>query len=180
MIYPQVRLPHPYDISPAAAKAQTTADQALAIAQAAVKSAFGQIADQTAQAQVVNGGWTPILNYDTRIPNSVGIVESLINGTLSVTEPGVYMVHMAIDLSFTPNNAGRQTFIRVFNVTDNLSTTQVRVDIGRDAEGAQYTAAILTSVSVPFKAFRLEIGNGDTLTNVSRLGVTYGIHRVSA
>ena len=174
---------HPFSLAVAA---QATADAAMAAAiaaqataDAAVKAMYGQVRDNTPQAQTINAGWTPLLNYDTALPSPVGVTQNLAAGTLELLGPGVYSLNATFDITFTSSNAGRNTHMRLFNVTDGVAVIDFQVPIGRDVDGA--TAAVTGLFDAPTgnKVCRLEVGGGDALSNVSRRGCAFGVHRVS-
>ena len=145
-----------------------------------VKPGYGQLVDKTVQAQTVNASWTPILNYDTVMPAPVGVAQAAAAGTLTIADPGVYVLTMGIDLTFTSSNGARNTYMRLFNVSDGVSSADVRLPIGRDTDGLVYTASILFTVILANRTARVEIGNGFALSNVTRNGCSFGVHRISA
>ena len=173
-------LPTAAEAMAAAIAAQAAADAAQATANAAVRAMYGQIKDNTSRAQTISAGWTPLLNYDTQVAAPIGVTQNAANGTLALTGPGVYVLNYGIDITYTSNNAGRNTNLRLFNVTDNAVMADVTVGIGRDTDAGSVSGALLFTAAVGNKVCRLEVGGGDALTGVTRKGCSFGVHRISA
>ena len=146
----------------------------------AVQAGYGQITDRTTQAQTVTAGWTPVLNYDTALTNPIGVTQNLANGTLAISTFGKYVLIFGIDITFTSLNSGRKTYLRLFNVTDNVVVADITIPIGRDVDAAVGASSIIFTVTGTGKTARLEIGGGDALANCQRLGANFGVYRISA
>jgi len=141
--------------------------------------AFGQLIINATHAQTISAAWTPVLNYNAALAAPLGVTQDTALGTLFVQQVGTYSVSITGAVPFTPNNAGRSFFLRLFNVTDAaVAAGPVQIFVGRDIEGANIAVSAMFHIVLPGKAIRVELGGGDTFAACNIQDLAFGIQTV--
>ena len=113
---------------------------------------------------LIDATYTPVDNYDSEIAPR-GITTDLVAGTMAFNIYGVFQITVGLNLAHDESNAGRTTNIRFWNVTDGVSGGLVEIGIARNQPATNFTTVFQTEIAAgdTGKAFRLEIGGGDTI-----------------
>ena len=116
----------------------------------------------------IGASYTPIDNYDSEIAPR-GITTDLVTGTMAFNIYGVFQITVGLNLSHDESNQGRTTNVRFWNVTDGISGGLIEVGIARNQPATNFTAVFQTEIVAgdTGKAFRLELGGGDSVTILS-------------
>lgn len=114
-------------------------------------------------------GWDTV-PYDTlSVATPRGVVFSLANNTFQIVNDGVYFIGVSGAIAHNELNAGRVTFMRLFNVTTATpDPVTYRMATGRNSDGTPIAWFALTEVTEAEKGneYRLEIGGGDSYSGV--------------
>jgi hypothetical protein len=126
--------------------------------------------------------WEPIEIYDDMIPDAPrGITPDILSGSLALEEMGVYFLSVSGTFEHDASQQGRLTYIRMWNIEKaNMVGDPVVVATGRNAEATTISAAtfMLGYVDTLNNKIQLQIGNGDTYTNVIWNFLTYSLHSI--
>lgn len=148
-----------------------------------IVAAFGGMKGP-ASVPALDGTWTPITNYPTPyVPVPKFVAVDLVAGTLKLERPGTYVLSVSLALNFTESNAGRTTYLRLFDITDNVAlSTELPLFVGRNQGGVTASISVLLYVAPGSvgDAMRMEIGNGDTFAGLSVTGVAFSMYRVGS
>ena len=127
-----------------------------------------------------------ITQFDTEAPPSggVGVAVNTTTGEFTVLPGNVYLVSVSITLEHNEVNAGRETNLRVYNVTTGapIPSTSVPIFVGRNQGGFNFGVTFMfeaPQANTPTVA-RLEIGGGDIFTLVTWRGLDLSLRAISS
>ena len=99
------------------------------------------------------------------------ITQSLVNNSLAINKVGVYEFTLNLVFSHDEDNAGRTTYIRLYNLTDAAATSVlIPVFIARNQPGTNFSYSFpfeLTDALDENKELILQIGGGDDVASIS-------------
>ena len=116
----------------------------------------------------LGAGWQTLDLFDAETIIPTGVTINLVANTFSVDEESEVLMQVTGAFSHAALNAGRETFLRLFNVTKGSAEAGVPIGTGRNAEitNMAASAAFLVDATVVGDVFRVEIGGGDAYTAV--------------
>ena len=123
----------------------------------------------------ITGTFQAIDHYDTvDIPGVLCTLDEDA-GTITFDNAGIWLILFSINISHNESNSGRETNIRLFEVTDSIAGQTEPIAIARNQPGTNYSASILVDIasSNVGDTFRCESGGGDTLTTVNWNSVSF-------
>jgi len=117
----------------------------------------------------ITGAFQTIDHFDTIGMTPVGCSVNTSTGEFSIDIAGSWLLLIRINLTHNESNSGRETFIRLFNVTTASAASSNPIPIGRNTPGTSDTPVLARQfpASEIGDTFRLEIGGGDTLSSVT-------------
>lgn len=123
---------------------------------------------QTTDDADITGTFQTIDQYDTIGMTPRGCTVNTTTGEFTLDVDGSWMILIRINLTHDESNSGRETFLRLFNVTDTTSSDPAPIAIGRNTPGTSDTPVLAFDLLVADESdtFRVEIGGGDTLATV--------------
>jgi len=143
----------------------------------ASKSFYGQLSISTPRAQVLDGTWSAVVNYETALLAPLGVTQTLVAGTLTLGTVGTCVVSAAGSLSFTATAGVGYFEVRLVNTTDSVVVgSPVRFSVDAGSTGANFQFSTLLEPGL--KAYRIDLGNGSTFVAAQLLTLSYGIYAV--
>ena len=96
-----------------------------------------------------------------------GINFDNVAGTFSFTTPGWFTLSFLSSLEHAESNAGRETFIRLFDVTKGVESSAFNVGVARNQPSTNISLQFMVAVSgdIVGNEFVFQIGGGDTFTS---------------
>lgn len=143
-------------------------------------AAFGGLVG-AASIPTIDLAWTPVTNYPFMAVDAPRFMAvDLIAGTLAVELPGTYVLAINITVEFVESNAGRTTYLRLFDVTGNAQIGgELPIFVGRNQEGLTASQSRLLSINSEVgDNVRLEIGGGDSFTGLANISVSYSVYSI--
>jgi len=118
-----------------------------------------------------NGTYSRITNYDAATyATPINVTSAVVAGTLAIGRASAYLAQIVVSMQFDENNASREFFLRLFNVTDSTQVGDaVAIFVGRNTGGidVSFTLPFDGVVGLIGKAMAIELGNADVaFTNV--------------
>jgi len=116
----------------------------------------------------LGAGWQTLDLFDAETIIPTGVTINLVANTFSVDEESEVLMQVTGAFSHAALNAGRETFLRLFNVTKGSAEAGIPIGTGRNAEitNMATSAAFLVDATVVGDVYRVEIGGGDAYTAV--------------
>lgn len=125
------------------------------------------LATPSAALVSIGAGWTPWTAFDTIDITPVGCTLDVTTnpGQFSFQYRGTWNSAIIINFTQTESNAGRTTFVRLFNLTANAELARVPIPIARNQPGTYFFAAypVLINTGNSGDVLRYEIGGGDSV-----------------
>jgi hypothetical protein len=114
--------------------------------------------------------------YDTSAAFEVGAATDTVAGTFTLNYPGLWTMSITMSLIHNEAQAGRQTIVRLFNVTKGTDSGGIVVPIARNQPGTLISASFPLQIASGNLGdlVRVEIGGGDAIT-----GITYQSNSVT-
>lgn len=112
--------------------------------------------------------WQKLNIFDQETATTRGITFDLANDTFSVDNSGVYMVNISAVFEHNELNAGRTTYIRLFNETSSTGRSGILVATALNVGGTLINISNIVEIEADAVGdiFSIEIGNGDTYSSV--------------
>ena len=126
--------------------------------------------------------------YQTITSFDVGAVATPLHVTQNVAGdglgfllPGVWQVTVGLAFAHNSDNAGRTTFVRIYNSTTAQGGAGATVATGRNAEATNFSVSMLVDVSADDLGdlFQIQIGGGDVYTAVEWDVASFSVNHVS-
>lgn len=159
-------------------------DAVRAILNELVYAAYGSIGLNAATplADIAIGVYQT-LPFDVELITSPkDITYNLASNAMSFDREGVYALDVKISLTFDDVNAGRQLFVRFYNITTATAGTVIFVEgVGRntDAGGVNFPAPVTITDLEVGDEFRLEVSGNAAFTNVTAIGSIWRANHIS-
>lgn len=119
----------------------------------------------------LGAAWVPLNQFDENLHPDRGPIETdIATGRFKFTETGWWDIQLQVDFSHNELNSGRQTNVRLWNVTDgNQWGNTYPIGTGRDQGVTTINATIRTeeTTNVIGDDFEFEIGGGDDYTTIN-------------
>lgn len=115
----------------------------------------------------ITGTFQDIDNYDSIDLNTLGVTLTPATGTFSFQWPGIWQLGLTLIFEHDDVNSGRDTFIRMWNVTDSVAVgTGLPWFIGRNQPGSNIILPFPMTISEADigKVLVAQIGGGDDIT----------------
>jgi hypothetical protein len=114
-----------------------------------------------------------VLTY--AVPKYVSL--NLADGTLAVERVSDYQITFDINLQFDVLNAGRNLFLRLWNIDSATPGVTTELFVGRNTEGlAEFLIfGVSATEAILGDRYVMEIGGGDAFTNVTLRGARYEV-----
>lgn len=117
----------------------------------------------------ITGAFQIIDHYDTIGMTARGCTLNTSTGEFTLGVVGSWLMLIRVNLTHNESNSGRETFIRLFNVSESTASASAPIAIGRNTPGTSDTPVLAFDfvASQIGDTYRVEIGGGDTLTTVT-------------
>lgn len=145
-------------------------------------AAYGGLRLSTATAgDNIEATWDTVDQFDQLIFSTPKeIVQSLTNNSLAFSLPGVYNLSITLSISHNEDTGGRETGLRLYNITDSVAGPTTIIPIGRNQPGT------LIGISTPFeilaadvgKEYVVQVGGFDSLTSVIYNSASYSANGI--
>ncbi len=115
----------------------------------------------------IGAGWQPLDNFDLISITPRGCTLSL-NGEFVFDRIGAWELVIGFNMSHNESNSGRETNLRLYNVTEATPGQAIPIAIGRNQPGTNYYTSLPFTLLAGEEGdtYRVEIGGGDTLSSV--------------
>lgn len=116
----------------------------------------------------ITGTYQTIDDFSAETITAQGCTLTIATGEFSFDRIGAWELVLSFNISHDESNAGRETNIRLFNVTEATAANPAPIAIGRNQPGTNFYGSLAFTLATGDigDTYRIEIGGGDTLATV--------------
>lgn len=123
----------------------------------------------------IGAGWITLLADASTVRTPKQVSQRPGENGLTPEAYGIWEMSVNITLKFDETNAGREVQLRLYNVTEDAPRDSTTTGIGRNSAYLTFNVTFLIEGRVDGlqDLYTVQVGNGDTFTNVTQIGYRF-------